>query len=284
MTELGCEVLVVGGGIAGVSVAALAAAERAVILTEAEAELSRHSTGRSAAAYLPSYGTDLVRALTLASRADYDELSESAGTPLLTPRPLVWLARDDPGAAQLATLAGLMPELEALTGGDAQLLCPVLRPDAIRGGLLDLAAADIDVAALHASYVAQIRARGGRIIRSAPLRSAARTGAGWRVRCGDHTVTCDVIVDAAGAWADEVAAACGIDPIGVIPCRRSAFIVPLPADGPGCRDWPLVIDGGAGCYFRPEGADRLLASPGDETPVEPGDARPDELAIAQALD
>jgi D-arginine dehydrogenase len=189
MSEVGCDVLVVGGGIAGVSLAAMAAAERTVVLVEAETELSRHSTGRSAAAYLPSYGTDLVRALTLASRADYDELSESAGTPLLTPRPLLWLARDDPGAAQLGALAGLMPELEALTGSDAQLLCPVLRPGAIRGGLVDRAAADIDVAALHASYVARIRARGGKILRSAPLRSAARTGAGWRVHCGDHTVT-----------------------------------------------------------------------------------------------
>lgn len=272
------DVLVVGGGMAGVSIAYELAAHARVVLVEAEAALAVHTTGRSAAIYAPSYGGGAVRALTAASAHRFRDLETELGTPpLLTPRTVVWLGADDEGAAHLDGMAA-----ERITPAEARALCPVLRD--VTAAARDDSASDIDVMALHDGYRRGLRERGGTIRAASPVTEITRDGAGWRVHAGsvDETeITADLVVNAAGAWADELAAKAGVRTIGLQPMRRTAAI----ASGTTDIDpaWPLVGDAADRYYFRPEGR-HLLISPSDETPSEPCDAKPDELDVALAMD
>jgi D-arginine dehydrogenase len=265
------DVLVIGGGMAGISIAYELAARARVVLVEAEPTLAVHTTGRSAAVYAPSYGGPIVRALTAASGRRFRDLETELDTPpLLTPRPVVWLGADDEGAAHLDGLPA-----EPITPAEATALCPVLRT--VTAAAYDDSASDIDVMALHDGYRRGLRERGGVIRAGSPVTEITRDGTGWRV----GTETADLVVDAAGAWADEVAAKAGIPTVGLRPMRRTAAI----ASGATAIDpsWPLVCDAADRYYFRPEG-ERLLISPSDETPSEPCDAKPDELDVALAMD
>jgi D-arginine dehydrogenase len=273
--------VVVGGGIAGVSVAAeLARRGAEVVLVEAEAELAHHTTGRSAAMYLPTYGTPLVRALTVASRGELDALADEAGAPLLSPRDLLYVADAD-GETSLAELVASGSGLRPLTVIDALERCPVLRPDVVVAAAVDEGGADLDVAGLHQSYVRRLRAAGGEIARGEPVVAVDRSASGWEVRTPARTLAGDVVVDAAGAWADEVAALAGARPVGLQPLRRTLFT--CPTGGHDVAGWPLVADAAWRFYLKPEG-DLLLVSPADETPSPPCDARPEELDIARAIE
>jgi D-arginine dehydrogenase len=273
--------VVVGGGIAGVSVAAELAGRGAdVVLVEAEAELAHHTTGRSAAMYLPTYGTPLVRALTVASRVELDALAGEAGAPLLSPRDLLYVADAD-GEGALTDLVDSGSGLQPLTVDAARERCPVLRPDVVVAAAVDDGGADLDVAGLHQAYVRRLRAAGGEIRRGEPVLAVDRSATGWEVRTPTGALGCDVVVDAAGAWADEVSALAGVRPVGLQPLRRTLFTCPV--GGHDVRGWPLVADAAWRFYLKPEG-DLLLVSPADETPSPPCDARPDELDVARAIE
>lgn len=269
------DVVVVGGGIAGVSIAYELAEHATVTVLEAERALATHTTGRSAAIYAPSYGGPVVRELTAASAARFAELPAELGTPpLLTPRPVLWVAADDDGADHVRAL-----DARPVTPAEAVRLCPVLLEPL--AAAVDDTAMDIDVTALHDGYTRGLRARGGVVRTDARVTAVRRDGAGWRVTCGEADLAADVVVDAAGAWADQVAALAGVPPVGLRPLRRTVALAsgPTPVD----PSWPLVVDAADRFYFRPESG-RLLVSPSDETPSEPCDARPEELAVALALD
>lgn len=273
--------VVVGGGIAGVSVAAeLARRGAEVVLVEAEAELAHHTTGRSAAMYLPTYGTPLVRALTVASRTELDVLATEAGAPLLSPRRLLYVADAD-GEASLVEMVASGSGLRPIAVAAALELCPALRPDVVVGAAIDDGGADLDVAGLHQAYVRRLRSAGGEIVRSEAVVAIDRTDSGWEVRTPARTLGCDVVVDAAGAWADEVAVMAGARPVGLQPLRRTLFTCPTGAHH--VAGWPLVADAAWRFYLKPEG-DLLLVSPADETPSPPCDARPEELDVARAID
>jgi D-arginine dehydrogenase len=259
------DVLVIGGGIAGVSIAYELAADARVLLVEAEPELARHTTGRSAAVYAPSYGGPVVRELTRASEHLF-------GDGVLTPRPALWIAVDDEGVEHLEHLCD-EGGAEPVTAQQAVEMCRVLRPPL--AAAVDRTAQDIDVMALHSRYVRGIKERGGEIRTGTPVTELRRDGAGWVA--GD--LRADVVVDAAGAWADRVAAMAGVPPIGLRPRRRTIAVVPAEAD----PAWPTVADAADRFYFRPESG-RLLISPADETPSEPCDAKPDEVDVAVALE
>lgn len=257
------DVLVIGGGIAGVSIACELAAHADVLLVEAEPELARHTTGRSAAIYAPSYGSAAVRELTAASGPLF-------GDGILTPRPALWIAVDDEGVDHVREL-----EAEPITPGQAVELCPVLHPPL--AAAVDRTAHDIDVMALHAAYVRDLKARGGTVRTGTPVTSIRRDGAGWQV---DGTKA-GTVVNAAGAWADRMAELAGVPTVGLRPMRRTIAL----ASGPVTLDpgTPLVADAANRFYFRQDSG-RALISPADETPSEPCDARPDELDIALALE
>jgi D-arginine dehydrogenase len=266
--------VVVGAGIAGVSAAYELAAGGSVLLLEREREPAYHTTGRSAAMFLASYGGADVRPLNLASRPLFEEI----GT-LLTPRPLLWVG-DAGRQADLAALTRVDPTLRPLDEAEVRRLCPVLRPEWCAGALLEAGAMEIDVLGLHQYYLGGARRRGIEVRLDAPVRAGHHDGGGWTLQTGAGTVRADVVVNAAGAWADDLATRLGLDPVGLAPLRRTAAVARASGVDPA---WPLVSDVAEGFYFRPEG-DGVLVSPADETPSEPCDARPDDLDVARALD
>jgi len=277
------DVAIVGAGIAGASLAFRLAGQRSVVLLEAEAQPGYHTTGRSAAMFMESYGAPGVRALTRASRAFYeappDGFTEGA---LLAPRGALYVATHEH--------ASLLPQMQrslAESGGrverlDAEAtlaLVPCLRPDVIHGALLERDAQDIDVHALHQGFLRGMRRGGGTLRTQARVASARRDAEGWELRLDDgEALRSQVVVNAAGAWADTLAAACGARPIGVEPRRRSAFTFPVP-QGMQAADWPAVVGIDESWYFKPD-AGRLLGSPANADPTFAHDVVPEELDIA----
>ncbi|MCH6168851.1 NAD(P)/FAD-dependent oxidoreductase [Pseudonocardia alaniniphila] len=285
------DVVVIGGGIAGASIAYELSATRSVVLFEAETALARHSTARSAATYIPGHGTRAVRALIVASGPRFARLAEELDAPpLLTPRVVLHIAVDDVGEAALAALLREQAQEPgapvALDPSEAERRCPLLLPGIVRAAAVVEGAADVDTEALHQAYVRGLRRRGGTVRAGEPVTALEPRGDGWRVHAGDAAIDTADVVDAAGAWADVVAGLAGVPPIGLVPFRRTIALVPIPEAARSrvpAGPLPMVREADERFYFKPEG-DGLLVSPADETPVEPHDARPDELDVATGLE
>lgn len=281
------DVIVVGGGMAGVSVASELATDHSVILLEAEDGLGHHATGRSAAMFLATYGGPDVRALTLGSREFLTSPPDGFDAPLLSLLPLLQIAL--PGRGQVVqdlhdSVVGQVPEVRLIPGEELSSICPLLRDGAAELGLLEPKAMEIDVHALHQGYVRRMRERGATVVRRARVEALERSGGVWHARTPVGTFSAPLVVNAAGAWADQVAAMAGRSPIGLTPLRRTAFTVSgADVDAEVRRSTPLLYDVDESFYIKPEG-DQFLCSPADRTPSEPCDAKPDELAIAQALE
>ena len=278
--------IIAGAGIAGASVAYELAKTSSVCLIEAESRAGYHSTGRSAALFAPSYGGAEIRALTRASRRFFQRPPTGFGElPLLLPRGCLYIARSD----QSAQLAAMLREIRC-SGGQlieldmhaARTMVPQLRDDYVAAAAFDSDAADIDVATLHQGYLRGARDAGARFITNCQIRLAERRHGLWSLKLGNDTVTAPALVNAAGAWADEVAALCGASRVGLQPRRRTAVLVDPPPDA-DVRRWPAVIDADEQFYFKPD-AGKLLLSPADETPVPPCDAQPDDLDVAIGVD
>jgi D-arginine dehydrogenase len=280
------DVVVIGGGIAGASLGYRLAGHRRVTILEAEDQPGYHSTGRSAALFTTTYGHHLIRMLTIASR-DF-LLAPPQGfceTPLLRPRQVIWIARADQSASfesALAEAAAADPDVVALTAEEAIGLCGVLDPAYVENAILEPNGFDIDVNALHQGYLSGFRRAGGVLQTGARVQAVRRRGGGWEVATAHDTYACDVVVNTAGAWADEVAAMAGLAPLGLIPKRRTAITFDPPTSME-VADWPCVLDVDEEFYFKPD-AGRLLASPADETPSPACDAQPEELDIALTVD
>ena len=285
MRSLAVDVVVVGAGIAGASVAAALAEDRDVVLLEREPFPGMHSTGRSAALFSEIYGGAAVRALSRASRDFfYSPPSGFASVPLVRRRGALHLAsRTQIGALEkFCTLPDVAPAIQSLTGREAIALCPILREQYVAAAALETASADVDVDALHQGWLRLLKARAGTLMVEAEVVAISRDARGWRVTTRDREITAPTIVNAAGAWADDVAKLAGVRTVGLQPRRRTALIVDAPKDA--LTDaWPMVIDVDEQFYFRPD-AGALLLSPADETPSPPCDAQPEEWDIATAID
>lgn len=277
-------VIVVGAGIAGASAAwSLAASLDDVTLLELENQPGTHATGRSAAILSETSGLREVCALAVASRSFFTTPpTDFCSAALLSPRGLLWVNDnpDDPANDALVVSAqSVGVALEALDPRQAQDLVPVLRREWVGTALHEPNAMSIDVAQLLDGYVRGFRARGGTVSMSTPALRLHHDGSAWTVDTGVEQLRCDIVINAAGAWADDVAARADVAPVGLQPYLRTAFTFPVD----GTDDWPLVMDIGGRFYFEPE-VPGLLASPSEETPTEPCDARADELAVAMAVD
>lgn len=271
------DVVIVGGGIAAASLGAEIAGRCRTVIIEAEAQCGLHSTGRSAAFWLESYGGEKVAPLTRASRdflesppADFFDGS------FLSPRGAVHISSDDwPQVAPGIETRRL--DREALS---AQV--PGLGRQ-WRFGLLEPGCADIDVAALHSAYLRRFRRQGGEVRVSARLERAIREASLWRIDLQDgQRISGTTIVNAAGAWADDVARRCGVAGLNIAPKRRT--MVQLRVERRGLRSLPLVTDSAGTFYFKGEGDNRVWLSPHDEIDSEACDAAPEEIDIAVAID
>ena len=279
-----CDVLIIGSGMAGAGAAYELSDGGRVLLLEREDTHGYHTTGRSAALYIETYGNAVIRGLTRASRPDFEAPAPGfAAAPLLTPRGVLHIARADQLAA-LQALAAAGGEAVALLGPEpAVAMFPRLRASYVAQGLYEAAAMDIDVNALHQGFLRGARARGAEVRTGCDVVAIGRQGHAWRVTCASgEAFEAEVVVNAAGAWADRIAAMAGARPLGLQPMRRTAVVFEAPA-GVDLRGAPAVIDVDEQFYFKPE-AGRILASPADETPCEPCDAWADEMDVAVCID
>jgi D-arginine dehydrogenase len=278
--------IIVGGGIAGASAGFALAEFGTVLLLERESQFGYHSTGRSAAVFLKSHGPDVIRALASASKAFFLHPPDGfTDYPLLKPRGMLLIGGRNDAAAldQAAEECGRYVEgVRRLNAGQTREMVPVLRDDYLGGAVFDPEAMDIDVHSLHYGFLRGLRAHGGRTVTDAELISVEHTHGCWALRTSGGNFTARVLVNAAGAWCDRVAALAGAAPVGLVPKRRTAFIFQPPL-GTSLENWPVVHDLHETFYFKPD-AGRVLASPADETPMEPCDVYPDDIDIAAAID
>ena len=278
--------LIIGGGIAGASVAYWLSPHGRAILLERESQPGYHSTGRSAAMFMESYGTPQVCALTRASRAFFENPPAGfADSPVLSARGAMMVAtqgQDTLLANYWESARTLSPNARLLDARAACALVPVLRADRVLGAVHEPDALAMDVDVLHQGYLRGIRRSGGTVVCNAEVTALQRSAQGWQLRAGGIDYAAPVVLNAAGAWADVVASLAGVRPIGLQPKRRSAFIF-APPQGVSSNDWPLTIGIDEDWYFKPD-AGMLLGSPANADPVPPQDVQAEELDIALAID
>ncbi len=272
------EFAVIGAGMAGASIAAELSLYARVLLIEAEDAPGYHATGRSAAFWEECYGGPGVVPLTRASGAYLGELG------FLTPRGALYIGRAEDRAAMDAfheSYEGTGVTIERLAPAALGERIPHIRPEWTEA-LHQPACADIDVAGLHQHYLAMARRNGADVATRARVTGLVRESGAWTITgARGETWRARTIVNAAGAWADEIARLAGVQPVGIAPFRRTVAV--LRVDPPAPADLPLVLDIGGGFYFKPD-AGRLWLSPHDEIPSEPCDAAPEELDVAIAID
>ncbi|MDM7949821.1 FAD-dependent oxidoreductase [Hydrogenophaga sp.] len=278
--------LILGAGIAGASVGHFLAPHARCVMLERESQPGYHSTGRSAAQFIASYGPPQVRALSRASEPFFlNPPPGFADAPLLTPRGLLTVAGPDEVHhldEAWATLQQTSPRGRRLTAAEALAMVPALRAEKVSAALYEPDSFDMNVHAIHQGYLRGYRRAGGELVTGAEVVSIERVGDVWRVTTAAATVfEASVLVNAAGAWCDAVAQLAGVAPLGLVPKRRSALTFAAPT-GMDTRDWPLVLAADESVYFKPD-AGALLASPVNEDPTHPQDVQPEELDIAKAM-
>lgn len=279
------DVAIIGAGIAGASIASEIGADRSVLLLEAEEYPGYHATGRSAAFWTESYGGPLVQPLTSASRAFLDNPPpEFSPIGFLRPRGAINIARDDEQhlADQfLAEFADNGLALDRWSWTQARSLIPDLRP-VWTYAVHEPDCCDIDVAALHGAYLRDAKRKSVELVCRAPVSQIGRQDGSWELIAGGETYGATLLVNAAGAWADNVARLAGVKPVGIQPFIRN--MVQIETEPASTQDMPLVVGLDGSFYFKPEAGGSYWLSPHDEIPAEPGDVAPDELSIAIAID
>jgi D-arginine dehydrogenase len=288
------DIAIIGAGIAGASLA-WSLIEKAgtglkIVLIEAESQPGYHTTGRSAAFWVESYGGPGIVPLTRAGRGFFDAPPDGFARPLLTPRAGLFIAPPDDADFSGGALAAMAAEFDeggvAYRRMDAAMLAAtpaaaMLHPEWRTHGLWQDGGCDIDVAALHQGYLRGCGGVKADLARDARVTAIARTRSGWQLGTSAGPIAATTIINAAGAWGDEVAALAGVAPLGLRPLRRTMAV--LVTDPPPPADLPVVLDAAGRFYFKPDSG-RLWLSPHDEIPDVPHDVRPDEMDLAVVID
>ncbi|MBA4762387.1 FAD-binding oxidoreductase [Sphingomonas sp.] len=275
------DVAVVGAGIAGAGLAAEIAPHASVLILEAEAQPGYHATGRSAAFWSETYGGPNIQPLVTASGDFLHHPPERMGSQsFLSPRGELFIARREDRHVLDGFVAAFAEAGVVLDDVDPAQYCPGIRPEWTEA-LYDVSCCDIDVAALHGAYLAAARRDGAELVCDAAVTALSRDGA-WRIETRAGTFAADVVVNAAGAWAEPVGLLAGAPPTGIAPLRRT--MVQLRVDPPAPMSLPLVRDAHERFYFKPESGGRIWLSPHDEIPTDPCDAAPEEIDVAIAID
>ncbi len=275
------DIIIIGGGIAGMSAAAELAQDHKVCVLERETAAGYHSTGRSAATFVPSYGPPAIQALARASEAFLTGAdAEFWPAPLLSPRGEVMMiaAGEEDHIAEGKALG-----LRDMALDELYARVPLLRRGALVAALIDDAARDIDVDLLLQGYVRQLKARGGTVHYKAEVTGFTRHYGAWQVETAKgEQYSAAMVINAGGGWASELARLARAQAIAITPKRRSAMLLDMPG-GCGLDGWPLCFGAGELFYFKPMGG-RLMLSPADATPVDPHDAWADDMALAEAVE
>jgi D-arginine dehydrogenase len=274
------DVLVIGGGIAGISAAARLAPDARVTVLEAEPAIGHHSSGRSAAIFIRNYGNATLRALNAASAPFLAQPEGVSDSSLLSPRGELLLATEEDLAKFDAYLDG-SDGLERLSPQQALELVPILRREAIVAAAIEWDAQDIDVDRMLQGFARKLRSLGGSIVTGAPVQSIVRQDGVWTVVTPAGEFMASLLINAAGGWADAVARMAGVRSSGLAALRRSAVLIPAP-EGHDINRWPLFANAGDQWYAKPE-AGKLMISPADEDPVDPHDVWADDMVIAEGL-
>lgn len=265
--------LVIGGGIAGTSVAARLAPHGSVVVLEAEEALAYHASGRSAALFEENYGKPSVQALNAASAAYHRDGG------YLSPRGFLLLASADQNDLFETDLRDMVAE--EISVAEAQALVPVLNGDVVTRAAYHEPAQDIDTDRLVQDFAKVVRSHGGQVVTGARVTGVTRGGEGWQVTAGGEVYAARTLVNAAGAWVDQVAEMAGVAPLGFTPLRRSMARIPAPG-GLDVSRWPMFFGAGETWYAKPD-AGKLLVSPAEEVLVEPHDAWAEDMTIAEGI-
>ncbi len=263
---------VIGGGMAGASAAARLSELGSVTLLEAEHALGHHASGRSAAMFEESYGKPATIALNRASRADHEAMG------VLSPRGFLLVGSDDD---PLYDRDREDMNLDEIGVEAARRMVPILDPNTVRRAAHHADALDIDTDLLLQTFARVARTNGARIVTGARVTGIRRVSRGWDIDAGEALPARNV-VNAAGAWADGIAELAGVAPLGLRPHRRSIARIAAPG-GHDVSGWPLIFGAGEDWYAKPD-AGALLVSPAEEDPMEPFDAWPDDMVLAEGLE
>lgn len=262
-----CDVLIVGGGIAGLSLAARLGKDMQVAVVEAESSLAYHTSSRSARQMQPSHGPAPIRTLTERSIAAVEDISEEIGRRILSPRPLIFIGNEDDVAAKLAG----SDVLQQIPVEEALRRSPELRPEALQAAALDESSLQVEADVLVDYYRDQAVAAGVQIHCDAPVHTAQQVSAGWIVGAGEEAFHAGTVVNAAGAWADPLAVVFGVRILGLEPFRRTAAVVDTSRQV--AEDGHMVLGADGSFYYRPDGT-QLLISPCETVPSRAEDAQP----------
>ena len=275
------DIIVIGGGIAGVSAAAELAAGARVTLLEMESQPGYHATGRSAAFFAAAYGHRIVREITASCESFLLNPPDGfTDVELLRPRDCMFFARED----QQESLHAMLEEYDSLAFIDAAAVrerVPVFAEGYLYGAAHERRGGDLDVDALLQGYLRLFRRLGGELKNDHRVDGLRFENGTWRVTAGAAEFRAPVVVNAAGGWVEQVAELAGLGSLGIRPMRRTALTVDAP-DGISISDWPEMVDVDEEFYFKPE-AGLIMISPADETPTRPCDAQPEDLDVATGV-
>jgi len=274
------DVIIIGGGIAGLSAAAFLSETAKVAVLEAEPHLGYHSTGRSAAIFIRNYGNDTLRALNDVAASFFETDTRVLKDRVLSPRGELLIAKADELDA-IDTYCDGATGLQRLVPQEACELVPILNPDSFAAAVFEQDAQDIDVDRLLQSYVSYLRAQQGQILTDQRVQNIAKSDVIWTVSTDQDSYQAPIVVNAAGAWGDHIGEMAGLRPLGLQPYRRSAVIMAVP-DTLGCKNWPLFGSIQEDWYAKPD-AGRLMISPADQDPVAAQDVYPDDMVLAEGL-
>ncbi|MAU40658.1 MAG: FAD-dependent oxidoreductase [Kordiimonas sp.] len=281
-----CDFLIIGAGIAGASAGYFLSPHGRTIILEREDVPGYHTTGRSAAFYAETYGNAIIQRLTTASKKFFFHPPEGfSSVPLVSGRGALYVlstGQEDLWKSTLADMQARVPAVYAMTADEVLACVPSLRRERIIGGIMDPDCQDIDVHAVHQGYLSGLRQQGGRVVTSADVRGLHQLDDSWVVKTAAGDFYAKNIINAAGAWGDEIAQKAGVEPLGLLPKRRTIIVCPV-SGGMVNRDMPLTLNIPETLYFKPEG-EGLLVSPADESPSAPCDAQPEEFDVALTVD
>ncbi len=284
MNDVRADFIVIGAGIAGASAAFELASEGKVILLERENWLAYHSTGRSAAIYMETYGNRTVRGLTRGSLDFYSNPPEGFSEyPLIQPRGALFLGtkeQNDLIEQQYDEMKDYVKDLALLRGEEIKELIPIINTDLFTIGIYESSAKDIDTHQIHQGYLRGLKKKGGKLVTNCNVNSIRKKNGIWHVGTTAGEFNAPIIINAAGAWGDEIASLAGVRSIGLEPKKRTVLFIKL--DKYEISSWPYVGDISETFYFKPD-TGRLFVSPCDEIPITPCDAKPCDLDIAKAI-